>query len=258
MRTLFRSTLGGWAAPLALLTLLALSAPARADDTTVAVAANFTEPAKEIARAFEAQTGHTVTLSFGSTGQFYIQIKQDAPFAVLLAADQETPKKMGDDGLAVAETRFTYAIGRLVLWGKSPNAPAGEAILRSGGFDKLAVANPKLAPYGAAGLQVLTKLGVYDALAPKLVQGNNITQTFQFVDTGNAELGFVALSQVIARTDGHYWLVPAGLYSPILQDAVLLRKGAGDPTARAFLAFLKGPEALKIIQTFGYGIGAAD
>jgi len=254
MKSLFRSVLP---AALALLALLALSGTAGAAETTVAVAANFTEPAKEIAKAFEAKTGHTLVLSFGSTGQFYTQITQDAPFTVLLAADAETPKKITDEGLGVAGSTFTYAIGRLVLWGKNPAVPAGEAVLKSGGFEKLAVANPKLAPYGAAGLQVLAKLGLSETLAPKLVQGNNIAQTFQFVDTGNADLGFVALSQVIARTDGTYWLVPAELYAPIRQDAVLLKKGAGDAAALAFLDFLKGPEAVAVIERYGYGLAVA-
>lgn len=254
MKSLFRSAVGGLSAALA---LFALAGGARAAETTVAVAANFTEPAKEIAAAFEAKSGHKVVLSFGSTGQFYTQIKQDAPFTVLLAADQETPKKIAEEGLGVPGSTFTYAVGRLVLWGKTPQVPAGEAILKSGAFEKLAVANPKVAPYGAAGLQALTKLGVYDALAPKIVQGNNIAQTFQFVDTGNAELGFVALSQVVTRADGLYWLVPPDLYDPIRQDAVLLKKGEADPAAQAFLSFLKGPEALKVIGKYGYGIAMA-
>lgn len=249
MKSLFRSLLP------AALAVLALGGAAAAE-TTIAVAANFTEPAKEIAKAFEAGTGQAVVLSFGSTGQFYTQIKQDAPFAVLLAADAETPGKLASEGLAVAGSRFTYAIGRLVLWGKTPAVPASEAALRSGRFEKLAIANPKLAPYGAAAIETLTRLGLYDALAPKLVQGTNIAQTFQFVDTGNAELGFVALSQVIAKAGGAYWLVPETLHAPIRQDAVLLGKGAADPTAKAFLDFLKGPEALKVIGKYGYGTAA--
>ncbi|MEI7608202.1 MAG: molybdate ABC transporter substrate-binding protein [Rhodospirillaceae bacterium] len=237
----------------ALAALAAVAGPAGAAETNVAVAANFTEPAKEIAAAFAAKTGHSAVLSFGSTGQFYTQIKQEAPFAILLAADAATPKTLAAEGLAVADSRFTYAVGKLVLWGKSPKVVAGEAALKAGAFEKLAVANPALAPYGAAGLQVLGKLGLTETLAPKLVQGNNISQTFQFVDTGNAELGFVALSQVIGRVEGHVWLVPAVLYDPILQDAVLLKKGETDEAARAFLAFLKGPEAKAVIEKYGYG-----
>ena len=246
MKSLFRSILPG------VLALIALTGAAAAE-TTVAVAANFTEPAKEIAKAFVVRSGQAVVLSFGSTGQFYTQIKQDAPFAVLLAADAETPAKLGGEGLAVAGSGFTYAIGRLVLWGKNPAVPAGEAALKSGAFEKLAIANPKLAPYGAAAIETLTKLGLNETLAPKIVQGNNIAQAFQFVDTGNAELGFVALSQVIAKTGGGYWLVPETLHAPIRQDAVLLAKGAADPVARAFLDFLKGPEALAVIERYGYG-----
>ncbi len=250
MKSLCRSALP------AALALLAFTVPAGAAETTVAVAANFTEPAKEIATAFTAKTGHTAVLSFGSTGQFHTQITQEAPFAVLLAADAETPKTLEGEGLAVAGSRFTYAIGRLVLWSKSPGLPAGEAALRSGAFEKLSIANPKVAPYGAAGVQALTRLGLSEALAPKLVQGNNIAQAFQFVDTGNAELGFVALSQVIAKAGAQYWLVPAALYDPILQDAVLLKKGESDAAALAFLAFLKGPEALKVIEKYGYGLAS--
>ena len=253
MNSVFRFAIGGVSAALALLGLS--GTPARAE-TTIAVAANFTEPAKEIVKAFEAKTGYKVVLSFGATGQFYTQITQDAPIGVLLAADAETPKKIADNGLAVAGSTFTYAIGRLVLWAKNPALPAGETVLKSGAFATLAVANPKVAPYGAAGLQVLAKLGIADALAPKLVQGNTIAQTFQFVDTGNADLGFVALSQVISKPNGTYWLVPADLYAPIVQDAVLLRKGSEDAAAGAFLAFLKGPEARTVIETYGYGIAS--
>ncbi len=237
---------------LAALAVFALARFANAGETTVAVAANFTAPAKEIVQAFEAKTGHRVVLSFGSTGQFYAQIKQEAPFSILLAADAETPAKLVDEGLVVAGTSFTYAIGRLVLWGKNPAVPVGEGVLTSGGFEKLAVANPKLAPYGAAAIETLKTLGLYDALAPKLVQGANIAQTFQFVDTGNAELGFVALSQVVSKADAQYWLVPESLHAPIRQDAVLLEKWAVDPVARGFIEFLKGPEALKVIERYGY------
>ncbi|MEI6558664.1 MAG: molybdate ABC transporter substrate-binding protein [Rhodospirillaceae bacterium] len=240
----------------ATLALLVFTNPAGAAETTVAVAANFTEAAKEIATAFTAKTGHTAVLSFGSTGQFYTQIKQEAPFAVLLAADAETPKKLEGDGLAVPGSRYTYAIGKLVLWGKTPGVPADEATLKGGRFEKLSIANPKVAPYGAAGVQVLTRLGLTDALTSKLVQGTSIAQAFQFVDTGNAELGFVALSQVIAKAGAQYWLVPAALYDPILQDAVLLKKGEADAAARAFLAFLKGPEARKVIERYGYGLAS--
>ena len=241
--------------------LLTVSIPAQAAETAaetnVAVAANFTEPAKEIARLFEEKTGHKAVLSFGSTGQFYAQITQDAPFTVFLAADAGTPKKAVEEGYAVSESRFTYAIGKLVLWSKSPTIVAGEDALRNGAFEKLSIANPKTAPYGNAAVQAMKKMGVYEALEPKIVQGNNIAQAFQFVDTNNAEIGFVALSQVIAKGEGTRWMVPEQLYEPILQDAVLLKKGADNPAAKAFVEFLKGPEALKVIEKYGYGTESA-
>jgi molybdate transport system substrate-binding protein len=230
--------------------------PAAAAETTIAVAANFTEPAKEIARAFEARTGHKVTLSFGATGQFYTQITQDAPFTVLLSADSETPKRAVDEGYAVAGSNLPYAYGKLVLWSRAAGVVAGEDLLKSGAFDKLALANPKVAPYGAAAVEVLKRLGVYEALQAKLVQGANIAQTFQFVDTGNAELGFVALSQVIKRGEGSSWTVPTTMHSAIRQDVVLLNKGAADPAALAFVDFLKGSEAKVVIEKYGYATGA--
>lgn len=230
--------------------------PALAAETNVAVAANFTEAAKEIATAFEARTGHTAVLSFGSTGQLYTQIGQGAPFAVFLAADDERPQKAVDEGLAVSGTVFPYAIGQLVLWSKDADAVKGEGTLKAGAFEKIAIANPKTAPYGAAAVETMKALGVYDALEPKLVQGNNIAQTFQFVDTGNAEVGFVAMSQVAAKTEGSRWAVPATLHAPIRQDAVLLKQGADDEAAKAFLEFLKGPEAAAVIRKFGYGTAA--
>ncbi len=241
----------------AALALLAMPSKAGAAETIIAVASNFAAPAKEIAAAFALKTGHTVVLSFGSTGQFYTQITQDAPIGVLLAADAETPKKIADNGLAVAGSTFTYAIGRLVLWAKNPALPAGETVLKSGAFETLAVANPKLAPYGAAAVETLHTLGLYDLLMPKLVWGNTIAQTFQFVDTGNADLGFVALSQVITKAGRSYWLVPETLHAPIRQDAILLAKGATDPVAQAFLDFLKGPEALLVMGIYGYGTASA-
>jgi molybdate transport system substrate-binding protein len=238
--------------------LLSAAGAAHAGETNVAVAANFTEPAKEIAKAFAAKAGHTAVLSFGATGQFYAQIRQDAPFTVLLAADDETPRKAAEEGLAVAESRFTYAIGRLVLWSKDPAKVGGEETLRKAAFEKIAIANPAVAPYGAAAVQAMKTLGVYEALQPKLVQGNTIAQTYQFVETGNAEVGFVALSQVITRNEGSRWAVPDTLHAPIRQDAVLLKKGAGDEAAKAFLAFLKSPEAGAVIAKYGYGTTATN
>jgi molybdate transport system substrate-binding protein len=229
------------------------SSAAQAADTNVAVAANFTEPAKEIARLFESKTGHRAILSFGATGQFYAQITQAAPFQVFLSADQSTPRRLVDDGLAVGNTLFTYAVGKIVLFSRSADLVKGEQTLRDARFNKIALANPTTAPYGAAAIEAMKALGVYEKLAGKIVQGSNIAQTFQFVDTENAELGFVALSQIIERQGGSRWIVPAGLYTPIRQDAVLLKDGAGNEAARAFVAFLHGAEAAAVIDKFGYG-----
>lgn len=224
-------------------------------EVKVAVAANFTEPAKEIAAAFEKVAGDKLVLSFGSTGQFYAQIAQGAPFEILISADKATPAKAIGEGHAVAGTAFTYAIGKLVLYSKTSGLALGEATLKDGKFDKVAIANPATAPYGAAAVETMKALGTYDALQPKIVQGNNIGQTFQFIDTGNAEVGFVALSQVIFAKDGSRWMVPANLYAQIAQDAVLLKTGSGNEGAKAFLAYLKGPEARAVIEKFGYGVG---
>jgi len=236
--------------------LLPLTAAARdGKEVKVAVAANFTEPAKVIATAFETATGHKPVLSFGATGQFYAQISQGAPFEILISADKATPAKAIREGFAVDGTAFTYAIGKLVLYSKSLNLAQGDAVLKEGRFAKIAIANPATAPYGAAAIETMKALGVHAPLQAKVVQGNNIAQTFQFVETGNAELGFVALSQVIVAKDGSRWTVPAHLYSAIAQDAVLLKPGAGSDAAKAFLAFLKGPEARRVIETYGYGAG---
>jgi molybdate transport system substrate-binding protein len=231
--------------------------PARAAETNVAVAANFTDAANEIAQAFKQKTGHEAILSFGSTGQFYTQITQDAPFEVFLAADGERPRRAIEEGFAVPDSQFTYAIGKLVLWSKDPELVQGDQTLESGDFSKIAIANPDSAPYGAAAVQTMKALGVYDRLAPKIVQGNNISQAFQFVQTGNAELGLVALSQVVSDNEGSRWEVADRLYDPIKQDAVLLKKGADSEAARAFLEFLAGPEAATIIAKYGYGTTAS-
>jgi molybdate transport system substrate-binding protein len=232
--------------------------PANAGEINVAVAANFTEAAKEIAAAFERKTGNKVLLSFGSSGQFYTQITQDAPFQLFLSADQERPEKAVADGYAVADSRFTYAVGKLVLWSRNPTLVGGADTLKQGAFQKIAIANPAAAPYGAAAVETMKALNVYDLLKAKIVQGNNIAQTFQFIDTGNAELGFVALSQVVAHSEGSRWVVPGNLYAPIKQDAVLLKKGAGDAAAKAFLDFLKGPDAAAVEARFGYGTPEAN
>jgi molybdate transport system substrate-binding protein len=238
----------------AFVALAVAGAPATAEsaDVNVAVAANFTEPAKQIAQAFWRKTGHKAILSFGATGQFYTQVTQGAPFQLFFSADQSTPKKLAGEGLTVADTLFTYAIGKLVLFSREPDFVKGEQTLRDTKFNRIALANPTTAPYGAAAIEVMKALGVYENLTPKFVQGNNINQTYQFVDTGNAELGFVALSQVIERQGGSRWIVAQNLYTPIRQDAVLLKTGAGNAAARAFLDFIKRPEAAAVIDKFGY------
>lgn len=234
---------------------LALTAGAQAAEVPVAVAANFTEPAKEIGAAFQKATGNTLALSFGPSGGFYTQISHGAPFEVFLSADDERPKKAEAEGLAVPGTRFTYAVGRLVLYSKTPGmVDAKGAVLKGGKFEKLSIADPTAAPYGTAAIETMTKLGVYEALKPKIVQGSSIAQAYQFVATGAAELGFVAQSQVIKVEGGSRWLVPETLHAPIVQDAVLLKTGANDPAAKAFMTFLKGPEARAIIKRYGYDV----
>ena len=237
----------------ALALILALAAPsARAGSTHVAVAANFTETAIAIAAAFKAATGHEAVMSFGASGALFMQVTQGAPYEVLLSADQDWPRRAVEAGLALEEMRFTYAIGTLVLWSRDGRATLGDAALRSGSFRKLAIANPASAPYGQAALETLKALKLDVALTPKLVQGASIAQAFQFAQTGNAELAFVALSQVINRSEGGRWLVPQTLYKPILQDAVLLKAGESNDAARAFMAFLKGVDARTLIQRQGY------
>ncbi len=223
-----------------------------AAQTNVAVAANFTEAAREIAAAFKAKTGHEAVLSFGASGQFYTQITQGAPFQVLLSADDARPKKLVDDGLAVPGSNFTYAVGKLVLWSKTLGLVKGEDTLKAASFAKLAIINPVAAPYGAAAIEAMKSLKVFESLQPKLVEGSTITQAYQFVETGNAELGFVALSQLRGPETGSRWLVPQELYSPIRQDAVLLKTGASNEAATGFIAFLRSPEARTIIQKYGY------
>lgn len=233
---------------------LGSAAPALAGETQVAVAANFTQPAKDIAAAFTAATGHTASLSFGSSGQFYTQIAHGAPFEVFLSADAERPIKAEQAGLAVRGTRFTYAVGALVLYSKTPGL-AGPGALKSGKFEKLAIADPASAPYGEAAIETLKHMGLYDRVKPKLVTGASITQAYQFVATGAAELGFVALSQVVTEKGGSRWDVPAKYHTPIAQQAVLLNPGRDSAAAKAFLAFLKGPQAAAIIKRYGYRPG---
>ncbi|MGV8834165.1 MAG: molybdate ABC transporter substrate-binding protein [Devosia sp.] len=231
---------------------LAMPGGAQAETVTVAVAANFTKVAEALAPLFKAETGHDVRYSFGSTGQLYTQIAQGAPFEVLLAADTERPARAIEEGLAVAGTAFAYAVGALALYSTSISLDDGGAVLEGGVFDKIAIADPETAPYGRAAVQAIDALGLTEALAGKLVTGQNISQTLQFVDSGNAEVGFVAASQVSGRAG--VWLVPPGLYSPIEQDGVLLNLGASNPAAMAFLAFLRSGAAVAMIEAAGYRV----
>lgn len=240
-----------------ILTCLILLTPAVwAATTLVAVASNFTKPMTEIAAAFEKATGHTANLSFGSSGKFVAQLENGGPFEVFLSADEKNPKKLAQDGFAVSDSQFTYAIGKLVLWSATPNYVDDQGqILSKGGFKHIALADPKLAPYGAAAVECMQNLGLYDKLHPLFVQGENINQTQQFISTGNAELGFLALSQVIENGkigSGSGWIVPADKHKAILQDVILLKTGVENPAAQALMKFLKSPEALAIIQKYGY------
>jgi molybdate transport system substrate-binding protein len=229
--------------------------PVHAEEITLAVAANFTAPMKLLAAEFEKDSGHKVVASYGSTGKFYAQIKNGAPFQILLAADDEIPAKLVKENMGVGGSQFTYAVGKLVLWSAKPGpVDSAGAVLKKGDFAHLALADPKLAPYGAAGLETLKALGIYEALQPKLVTAENITQAFQFVSSGNAELGFVALSQVLkdGRIEGSSWLVPENLYTQIRQDAVILEPGKGRAAVESLMKFLKGDKAKAIIKSFGY------
>lgn len=240
---------------LLLASVLMAASSVHADEVSVAVAANFNAPMQKIAAEFEKDTGHKVVASFGSTGKFYAQIKGGAPFEVLLAADDETPTKMIAENAAVVGSQFTYAIGKLVLWSAKAGVvdDKGE-VLKKGEFEHLSIANPKLAPYGAAGVEVMKGLGAYDSVQPKIVMAENITQAYQFISTGNALLGFVALSQVLkdGKIEGSSWIVPAKLYTPIRQDVVVLEKGKGKPAALALAKYLKGDKSIAIIKSFGY------
>ncbi len=228
---------------------------AGADTVSVAAAANFAAAAREIGAAFTAAGGHEVTFSFGSTGQLYAQISQGAPFEVFLAADQDRPARAERDGLAVPGTRFTYATGAIVLFSADPGLVTGADTLRTGHVTKLAIANPVTAPYGHAAVETMKALGVYDTLAPRIVQGGNVVQAFQFVASGNAEVGFVSRAQLVGVEGGSRWEVPADLYPAIAQDAVLLTAGADNAAARAFLEFLRGGTAREIIAAYGYDAG---
>ena len=241
---------------LAGLTLAASGLATQAAEVQVAVAANFTAPMQKIAAEFAKDTGHKALLAFGATGKFYAQIKNGAPFQVFLAADDQTPAKLEAEGDAVPGSRFTYAIGTLVLWSAKPDVVDDQgAVLKKGEFKHLAIANPKTATYGAAAVNVLTKLGLLESIQSRLVTGENITQAYQFIETENAELGFVALSQVMTDgklTRGSAWIVPANLHEPICQDAVMLASGKDQPAAKALLEYLKGAKAAAIITSYGY------
>ncbi|MGY2291043.1 molybdate ABC transporter substrate-binding protein [Pseudomonas sp. SDO528_S397] len=242
-------------APFALLGALAFTS-AHADEVQVAVAANFTAPIQAIAADFEKDTGHKLVASYGATGQFYTQIKNGAPFEVFLSADDTTPKKLDDEGATVKGSRFTYAVGTLALWSaKDGYVDAKGDVLKKNAFKHLSIADPKTAPYGLAATQVLAKEGLSEQVQDKLVTGQNITQAFQFVSTGNAELGFVALSQIYKDgkvTSGSAWIVPAALHDPIKQDAVILNKGKDNAAAKALVEYLKGPKAAAVIKSYGY------
>lgn len=238
------------------LSYLALWSPAHAEEVHVAVASNFTAPLQALSADFEKNSGHKVLLSAGATGKLYAQIKSGAPFDLLLAADDVTPRRLEAEGYAIAGSRFTYATGKLVLWSAQPGLVDVQArVLHSGSFKHLAIASPKLAPYGVAAEQTLTRLGLLKTLTPRLVQGESIGQTYSFVASGNAELGFIALSQ-LARAGqigkGSSWIVPGDLYRPLHQDAVLLLPGRDKAGAKALLAFLKTPHAKTVLRSFGY------
>lgn len=227
-----------------------------AAEVQVAVAANFTAPMKRIAEEFEKDTGHKAVLSYGATGRFYAQITNGAPFDVFLSADSEAPARLEKGGAAVADTHFTYATGRLVLWSAKPGmVDEKAAVLLRNEFRYLAIAAPKLAPYGTAAMETLTRIGMLPLLQAKLVTGESIGQAFSMISSGNAELGFVAMSQVFEDgrlKSGSAWVVPAHLHSPLQQDAVLLKRGKNNPAAVQLLAFMKSGQARAIMNSFGY------
>ena len=241
----------------ALLSLCLLASLSQADVIRVAVASNFTAPMKAVVAAFEAASGHRVQLAFGSSGKFFAQINHGAPFQVFFSADQAKPLALEQAGLGVPGTRFTYAVGALALWSHKPatEAEAVFARLKTGDFNRLALANPKLAPYGAAAVEVLRSLQLEVTTKGKWVRGENIAQAYQFARSGNADLGFVALSQITAPGHagaGSAWVVPRALYAPIRQDALLLRRGENSEAARALLRFVRSDKAQAMIRTYGY------
>ncbi|MCL1478181.1 MULTISPECIES: molybdate ABC transporter substrate-binding protein [unclassified Marinobacter] len=243
--------------PLAAALLIFAGNLAGAEPLRIAVAANFTDTTRYLIALFEETTGHSVAASYGSTGKLYAQIENGAPFDVFQAADSERPQMLENTGGAVAGSRFTYARGRLALWSPEPDVFSDpQNWLASADFKRLAIANPKTAPYGLAAQQVLENMSLWDALQPRLVRGDSIAQAFQFVATSNAQAGFVALSQVNAwqNSNGTLWVVPQQMYAPINQQTVLLNHGKDKPVARQWLEFLRSPQALKIIKDYGYDI----
>ncbi|MGF6179853.1 molybdate transport system substrate-binding protein [Massilia sp. UYP32] len=241
-----------------LIAVLTVVGTAHAGEVQVAVAANFAGPMEKLAAEFQRDTGHKAVVATGATGKFYAQIRNGAPFEVLLAADDDTPARLETEGHVAAGSRFTYAVGRLVLWSaRGGVVDAGGNVLKTGSYQHLAIANPKTAPYGAAAVATLQKLGLYESVQSRIVQGENIAQAWQFASTGNAELGFVAQAQVWRDgkfTSGSGWIVPATMHAPIRQDAALLAKGAGNPAARALLQYLRTDKAKALIRTFGYEV----
>ena len=237
---------------------LALPPAAWPASTSIAVAANFAAPMRSLVQSFEKNTGHKVVVALGATGQLYAQIKNGAPFDVLLAADDETPKKLESEGLAVSGSRASYAIGRLVLWSKRGELiDAKGEFLSTGRFDRIAIANPKLSPYGLAAVEVIEKLGLTQAIKPKAIEASNITQAHQFVASGNAEIGFVALAQVAEGgkiKSGSGWIIPESLHSPIQQDLVLLQRGKTNPAAQQLIEFLRSENAKAVIRSYGYAL----
>lgn len=237
------------------LCLITLALPVRAVDATAAVAANFAAAMDRLVPAFEQTSGYRLTLVLGSSGKLAAQIQQGAPFDIFLSADIERPAALQAAGFAVPDSRFTYALGRLVLWSADPQAFSdGPAYLAAGRFRHLAIANPALAPYGAAAQQALQALGLWPALQPKIARAENIGQTYAMVAGGAAEAGFVALAQLATDVPGSRWPVPQELHEPIRQDALLLLRGRDNPAARAFIDYLESPPARTIIAALGYDL----
>ncbi len=226
-----------------------------ADQIRIAVASNFIGAMTVLSETFELKTGHQVVLMFGSTGKHYAQIRNGAPFDLFFSADQERPERLENEGIAVPETRFTYAVGKVVLWSPKPDfVDSGGSVLKEGNFRYLAIANPRLAPYGRAAQEILESFGLWETLQGRLVRGENIGQTFQYVKSGNADLGFVAFAQIQSpgnSVSGSWWTIPKDLYLPIRQQAVLL---IDSNPARAFLTFVKSHEAREIIREYGYSL----